>query len=85
MKATISGDYATLELPNGVDLYYGYEVMAGDEEWCFAVLPKGTTKNPQHVIPFSEFGARDQFDPGECLLQGIAILFERGVLKIEGM
>ena len=75
---SISDDYASIET-NGISFYYGYEVTDENGEWCFQAKTKG---GKEITLPFSRLGARDSFDCGECLLAGIALLFEDGQLTI---
>lgn len=75
---SISDDYASIET-NGISFYYGYEVTYENGEWCFQAKTKG---GKEITLPFSRLGAKDSFDCGECLLAGIALLFEEGQLTI---
>ena len=75
---SISDDYASVDV-NGISFYYGYEETIENGEWCFQAKTKG---GKEITLPFSRLGARDSFDCGECLLAGIALLFEDGQLTI---
>lgn len=77
-----ASDYAGLVSKN-LDAYYGYEQTVGDgddEEWAFVA-----TVNGKEIarIGFSKLGVRDQFNTGECVLKGLAILLDTHSLKLE--
>jgi hypothetical protein len=75
-ESYIASDYAGIQTKT-ISFYYGYEVTDENDEWCF----HAKTKSGKEIkLPFSRLGARDKFDCGECLLAGIALLFEEGQL-----
>lgn len=77
MRITITGDYAALESEN-LDVYYGWEEVDENEEWCFVAKFNGEEVR----IPFSKLKVADSFDCSRCLLAGIAYLFQKYKLTI---
>jgi hypothetical protein len=78
-----ASDYAGIDVPSrGIKLYYGYEVTDKDDNWCF----EATFHGNKITIGFPVLHHHDKnLDQGECvpcLLTGIAILIERGDLKL---
>jgi len=81
--SSISSDYATLD-GGGIGFYYGYEVTDPDDgEWCF----QATTKHGKVTIPFPKLGLSDsrRFECAECLMRGIEIILDRGLLMTPSM
>jgi hypothetical protein len=81
--SSIASDYAVLS-GGGIAFYYGYEVTDGEDgEWCF----QATTKHGKITIPFSKLGlsASSRFECAECLMRGIEIILERGLLMTPSM
>lgn len=82
-NAYAASDYAGFVSKN-LDAYYGYEQTVGEkdsdeEEWAFVASVGG---KEIARMGFSQLGARDQFNTGECLLKGLAILFDTHELKL---
>lgn len=71
-----ASDYAGIASKN-FEAYYGYEVTENDE-WCF----KATFYETEIIIPFSKLQADDMFNCKDCLLTGIAWLFQKYKLTL---
>jgi hypothetical protein len=73
---SLAGDYASVGGEHA-DFYYGYEVTNPDneDEWCFQADIHGT----RIVVPYSKLAnnPRSQFECGECLLAGIAMILDK--------
>lgn len=84
MTSYIAGDYAGFE-SNNLDAYYGYEEtvkVGGEEEWCFVAWRKSGTERTEIMrIPSSQLKGADSFECAECLLNGLAMLFDKFELK----
>lgn len=72
-----AGDYAGIKAKN-FQAYYGYETADENDEWCFMAEFDGT----KITIPFSKLKASDQFNCMDCLLTGIAWLFQKYKLTV---
>ena len=69
----IASDYAVITSEN-LEAYYGYEETTLEDEWCFVAK----VQNVEIVrIPWSQLGVRDKYDCANCLLAGLARLFDR--------
>lgn len=74
MKAkTYKGEFFAGITSKNFSAYYGDEVIDEKGEWCFEAK-FGTTVIK---IPFSKLGCSDRFNCMECLMKGVAWIFEK--------
>lgn len=74
MRAEVyhASDYAGFSSAN-LSVYYGYEKTNDEGEWCF----EAKFADQVVVIPFSKLKCDDQFNCVDCLMKGVAWLFEK--------
>ena len=82
-RAYIASDYAGIASKN-IYFYYGYEVTDENGDNCFTATFQDNGEEKTITIPYSKLGTKaDMWQCEECLLQGIAWIFEKYRLELE--